>query len=300
MAAIEQKNVNDVTLGRDTGGYLNNSFTEQLNTTTSNPFAIGLRQTSERQGAQMQGMDPSLSKMYMQQVNDPNYRGVAQQQLQQATERNIGQAMALSAAQRGMAAGASQKGLADRTAGLNAQAAADSGLIRLQEKQQAADALYKDSQFTRGANLQSEMQQRGMNDQMRQFYLNEAGQNSRLNSQLGVQGQIANQQAALGFNQQHMDKAARDRAYNMEMFKAGAQGVGTAAALMSDERMKENIVRSSEEAYPGVPAASWTWKHDPSGEVHYGVIAQDLEAVAPQFVREICGIKHVDYSFLDR
>jgi hypothetical protein len=79
-------------------------------------------------------------------------------------------------------------------------------------------------------------------------------------------------------------------------------GVGISALpflLRSDERLKKNIIRIEHEVLPGVPLASWEWKNGPKGRF-YGVIAQDLEKVAPQYVHvHPCGYKMVDYSFLD-
>lgn len=75
-------------------------------------------------------------------------------------------------------------------------------------------------------------------------------------------------------------------------------GAGAKAATMSDERAKQNIVRYREEALPGVPFASWEWKDKP-GPRAMGVIAQDLQKVAPEFVSEgEDGLLRVDYSFL--
>lgn len=80
----------------------------------------------------------------------------------------------------------------------------------------------------------------------------------------------------------------------------GVPGLGSAMSTfnmnptfgptMSDARMKRDIVRLDAEYMPGVPLATWTW---PTGEPGFGVIAQDLELVAPERVVEINGIKHV-------
>jgi hypothetical protein len=72
--------------------------------------------------------------------------------------------------------------------------------------------------------------------------------------------------------------------------QGGGFGMGGLPMFMSDARMKKDIVRLSTEYMPGVPLATWTW---PTGEPGFGVIAQDLELVAPERVAEINGIKHV-------
>jgi hypothetical protein len=107
-------------------------------------------------------------------------------------------------------------------------------------------------------------------------YLNAAGQGYQ-----GQQNQYATQQAG------------------KNSLLGGAAQLAPLAIMASDERLKINVERSTLEALPGVPFASWEWAHAP-GERHYGVIAQDLERVAPQYVRETPdGVKMVDYSFLE-
>jgi surface antigen len=107
-------------------------------------------------------------------------------------------------------------------------------------------------------------------------YLNAAGQGYQ-----GQQNQYATQQAG------------------KNSLLGGAAQLAPLAIRASDERLKINVERSTLEALPGVPFASWEWAHAP-GERHYGVIAQDLERVAPQYVRETPdGVKMVDYSFLE-
>ena len=73
--------------------------------------------------------------------------------------------------------------------------------------------------------------------------------------------------------------------------QGGGFGMNGLPMFMSDARMKKDIVRLSTEYMPGVPLATWTW---PTGEPGFGVIAQDLELVAPERVVEINGIKHVN------
>lgn len=78
----------------------------------------------------------------------------------------------------------------------------------------------------------------------------------------------------------------------------GAGKLGAAAIMASDERLKMNVRRSLLEAIPGVPFASWEWKDAP-GERHVGVIAQDVERVAPELVlRDPRGFRMVDYGAL--
>jgi hypothetical protein len=119
-----------------------------------------------------------------------------------------------------------------------------------------------------------------------------------------------------GFNQANMLPAAIAQGnYNMDAWQGANQAsadfwgglmqlggqLGGAAIMASDERMKTDIVRLGFEAMPGVPFATWRWKPEYEGSGRtVGVIAQDLEKVAPQYVRTRAdGMKLVDYSFLE-
>jgi hypothetical protein len=72
--------------------------------------------------------------------------------------------------------------------------------------------------------------------------------------------------------------------------------IAAIAGVASDERLKDNIRRHEEEVLPGVPLATWTWKD--TGTPAIGVIAQDLERVAPELVVERDGYKTVPYGLL--
>lgn len=79
---------------------------------------------------------------------------------------------------------------------------------------------------------------------------------------------------------------------------AGTAGM-MALMAMSDERVKSNIKRLPVEAAPGIPFATYKYKHAPEQGHHLGVIAQDVEKVRPDAVaHDEAGIKHVDYSKL--
>lgn len=68
-------------------------------------------------------------------------------------------------------------------------------------------------------------------------------------------------------------------------------------SIMSDERVKTDIVRHPVEAAPGVPLATFEYKAQP-GQHYAGVIAQDLEKVAPEHVATGAdGIKRVSEKF---
>jgi len=99
------------------------------------------------------------------------------------------------------------------------------------------------------------------------------------------------QQYAGQLNQYGIDQAGK----NSKMSGAGA--LGGAAIAASDERLKERIERLPFEAIPGVPFATWEWKHRP-GETQLGVIAQDVEKVRPDLIVMKDGIRFVDYGKL--
>lgn len=84
---------------------------------------------------------------------------------------------------------------------------------------------------------------------------------------------------------------------NKNSLLGGLAGLGGAAMIgASDERLKQDIRRSSLEVIPGVPFATWEWK---SGGRAAGVIAQDLEKVRPDLVlTDAEGIRFVNYAGL--
>jgi hypothetical protein len=74
---------------------------------------------------------------------------------------------------------------------------------------------------------------------------------------------------------------------------------GAGIMAFSDERIKTNVKRLPVEAHPGIPLATFKYKHAPEKGTHLGVIAQDVEKVRPDAVHtNEAGIKSVDYSKL--
>jgi hypothetical protein len=70
-----------------------------------------------------------------------------------------------------------------------------------------------------------------------------------------------------------------------------------AAAMMSDERQKENIQPTGLELAPGLAVKTWDWKH--SGRPAIGLIAQEVERVIPDAVFEVpAGTKMIDTARL--
>lgn len=117
----------------------------------------------------------------------------------------------------------------------------------------------------------------------------------------GAMGAPAYLQAAQMLGNYNIGEASNAQQAGADAMSGATAGIGALAGLapllLSDERAKTGIVRYEEEALPGVPYASWEYIASP-GRRCVGVIAQDLERVAPQYVVELGGVKHVDYSFL--
>jgi len=88
---------------------------------------------------------------------------------------------------------------------------------------------------------------------------------------------------------------------NWQSTMGGILGLGGklgAAAIMSDERTKENVVPMGTVFAAGadgerkrLPISEWSYKGDP--ERHVGPMAQDVERIEPRAVTERGGIKHI-------
>jgi hypothetical protein len=110
-------------------------------------------------------------------------------------------------------------------------------------------------------------------------------------------GQTPNLLGALGqqyggeLQQYGIDQAGKNS------LMGGLSGLGGAAIMASDERLKTDIVRTSLDVIPGVPLATWSWKA--GGAKAMGVIAQDLEKVRPDLViKDADGVRFVNYAGL--
>lgn len=145
----------------------------------------------------------------------------------------------------------------------------------------------------------SQMQEDYKNNALSQLLnLNSFGANAE-------QNQISNLLNLLGLDRQQYqfsknlnfqkDNQSSDFAQLLGSVLGGGAQVGAAALLASDESVKENIqkVGISEE---GIPIVEFNYKGDTNR--YRGVIAQDVEKVKPEAVKNINGIKHVDYSQL--
>lgn len=75
-----------------------------------------------------------------------------------------------------------------------------------------------------------------------------------------------------------------------------AAGIGLgAAALFSDERLKEDIEPIGM-LFNKLPLYRYRFKDDPTRQLHTGVMAQEVEKVAPEAIEHVGGYKAVDYD----
>jgi hypothetical protein len=94
-----------------------------------------------------------------------------------------------------------------------------------------------------------------------------------------------------------MDMARGDGQQQMygDLVGSGVQ-IGTAALKASDIRFKENIVEVGV-SKEGIPVVEFNYNNIPDKR-YRGVIAQDVEKVKPEAVKEKDGYKYVDYNQL--
>lgn len=107
--------------------------------------------------------------------------------------------------------------------------------------------------------------------------------------------------AAAGMQGQYdMARYQADQQGLADMFGGLGSAVGSALPfLLCDERAKTEIVRHDWDVIPGVPFATWRYRPEFGGHEACGVIAQDLEKVAPGFVITLPdGFKAVNPAFL--
>lgn len=177
--------------------------------------------------------------------------------------------------------------------------------------QQAGDSVFRNNLASQQNSISNMLRQRGLPLQEMEQLLGLAkfDPNRALQAQsasTGILKDFMQSQYGQDWHKYDVDSGAAADAMAGGM-QAGASGATALAALLpllaaSDERMKMNVTRHDVDAFPGVPMATWEYRPEfglPPGR-HTGVIAQDLERVAPQFVhvRPSDGMRFVDYSFL--
>jgi hypothetical protein len=161
--------------------------------------------------------------------------------------------------------------------------------------QAAGDSVFKNSMMGRQQSIAEALRKRSQPlDELNKIN-GLSGMPSYYQGNEMMQGALANDNFAMQKWSAENDKTAQEVGAAAGLVQSSASAAAVAA---SDERLKENVVRYDAEALPGVPFASWTWRGDSRGKREFGVIAQDLEKVAPELVVERHGFKHVIYAGL--
>lgn len=166
----------------------------------------------------------------------------------------------------------------------------------------AGDSIFRNNMTARQQAIAEALKARGMPMEelsRLQGFLAQPGYNADNSTLAGAMGSTG------------LQKAGGDDAWNRYTYENGqgaataggvTSGVGTALSILpflfSDERLKTDIVRHAREVLPGVPFATWKWKS--SGDADCGVIAQDVQKVRPDLVREHpSGFLMVNYAGLE-
>lgn len=158
---------------------------------------------------------------------------VAQQQMMQATDRNVRGAVAAANTARGMGGGAAARQVAMTQGQVGQQAASDAAQLRAQEIAQARGQAFQAATGARGqdvalaseqaglqqqtnlANLSSEQGQRALNQQATQYYLSQGMNLAQAQQAAAMEMQRMRMQQNLAYNQmgqESFDKAGAGRA----------------------------------------------------------------------------------------
>jgi hypothetical protein len=107
-------------------------------------------------------------------------------------------------------------------------------------------------------------------------------------------GNIGNARASANLMEGQGLRAANE-AHQSTLSQAGSMMGGMMG--MSDMKMKIDIKPIEKKDYSKLRGVTWKWKTE-NGQGTTGVIAQDVQEVLPEAVKEIDGILHVDYGVL--
>jgi len=122
-----------------------------------------------------------------------------------------------------------------------------------------------------------------------------SGLGNQLNANMmGLGGNLASGWAGIGAANANADlaAAAAQQQAGQNIWNTAIGGAG-ALAKFSDIRVKDDIERVGT-LNDGIPIYRYRYKGSPTTEI--GVIAQDVERVMPEAVKEIGGLKLVDYK----
>lgn len=285
------------------GGIGNNNMWSKLNGTrpqtpgagmfdqTAGQVAPGSAQQALGPDGNPQGQTRAMQMSLIQQLQDQAAgRGpsLAQMQLQQGTDRNISQAMALGQSQRGAGAAGMLKGIQGQQAGIAQGMAGDAAMLRLQEQMSAQQNLGNQLGSMRGADQQFA----GMNMQNSQFNAGQA--NGMVSGNADRAAAAAQAQAKLDIER---EKLLNDQASKSSPFGA----VGGILAAFSDARLKTDVAPADDSLYAFLDklgAHEYEYKDPAHGDRRVSPMAQELEQseLGKAFVFEAGPGKAVDYG----
>src|SRR5207253_1677438 len=212
------------------------------------PASMQAAQLDGSQQGQWRGQQMGLAQALAAQANGQG-PSLAQGQLRQATDQGMNQAMALGASQRGDQASTQLRGIAMNQSALQGQANADSAQMAMQEQLGARNQLGQllaggrgqdlaqagqNASFQQGANqanLGASMQQRGLNDQLSQYYMSQGMDMSKAQQQAALQLQQLNANYNLGQNQVQAGAYADAAKQRSGFFSNVMGGIGSIASF---------------------------------------------------------------------
>ncbi len=218
---------------------------QQVNASQLSPAQMAqAAQLDASQQAQFRNVQQSLAQQLQNQANGVG-PSLAQNQLRQGTDRNIAQAMAMQASQRGTNAGQGLRNIAQNVAQANQQAAADSGNLRLQEQQAAQSALGGLSTNARAQDIGFAQDNAGLQQQTNLANQAAGNQFALQQGQMNQQASLANQQAAL---QQQALNDAQSRFFNQGTMQINDNSQAAKMALEQLRVQQANGLNSANQA----------------------------------------------------
>jgi len=158
-----------------------------------------------------------------------------------------------------------------------------------------------------GAQFGAGLEQFGIETDLKQGAVNQAGLQQFQNAQLAGQADVSNlalegvgvrADAQTAVTQARFDQAIgnkRDKAQSKANNTQAAVGLGTLALLAFSDRRVKNDITPVGELDNGLTVYEFKYKWD-NETIHVGLMAQEVELVHPDAVVEINGVKAVNYS----
>jgi hypothetical protein len=218
--------------------------------------AAGQRVGPQAQAAQMdtyqqgqwRNQQNSLAQALAAQANGDG-PSLAQNQLRQATDRSMAQALAMQASQRGAGSHTAMRDISNQRAAIAQQANMDSANLRMAEQMQARNQLGQVLTGARGqdialagqqaqfqqqtslANMDSQLKQRGLNDQLTQYYTTQGLSLAQAQQQAAMQLEQLRAQNALGYAQLQAEAYNNSAMRRQDKTKNIANAVGNVFSM---------------------------------------------------------------------